>query len=60
MNLELTPEEQAIMTRLLEAALGETRVEIHRTHYSPSFRDELKRDEGTIRGLLDKVRHKKP
>ena len=55
-NLTFSPEEQNLMVRLLESALGETRVEVHRTHYSPDFRDELKREEQLLRGLLAKLR----
>lgn len=59
-ELPLTPEEKTLMVRLLETALGETRVEVHRTHFSPEFREEVKRQESLIRGLLLKVRQTMP
>jgi hypothetical protein len=55
-NLSLTPEERALLVRLLEIALGETRVELRHTHYSPAFREEVKHEEDLIRDLLQKVR----
>lgn len=55
-SLTLSPEEHNLMIRLVENALGETRVEVHRTHYSPEFRDELKHEEQLLRNLLAKMR----
>ncbi|MBM4084608.1 MAG: hypothetical protein FJ272_07440 [Planctomycetes bacterium] len=55
-NLLLQPEEQALLIRILEASLGEARAEVRRTHYSPDFRELVKREESLIRGLLEKVR----
>ena len=53
--LKLTPEEAAILLRLVGSALGDTRVEVHHTHYSPAFRDDLKKEEEVLRGLLLKL-----
>jgi len=55
-DLTLQPDEQALLIRLLEVSLGEARAEVHRTHYSPDFRELVKREESLIRGLLEKVR----
>lgn len=55
-TVTLTLEERTLLQHLLETALGETRVEVHHTHYSPEFRDKLKRDEALLRTLLAKVR----
>ena len=54
-TVNLTAEEQALLVRLLEGALGETRVEVHRTHFSPDFREALKQEEARIRELLAKL-----
>jgi hypothetical protein len=50
-----TEEERAVLLDLLQQALGETRVEVHRTH-TPSFRDKVLREEQLIRGLVEKLR----
>lgn len=54
-NLKLAPEEVAELRRLVESALGDTRVEVHRTHASPHFREEVKHEEEVLRGLLAKL-----
>jgi hypothetical protein len=56
--LTLTAEERAFLLRLLEAVLGETRVEVHHTHFSPEFREQVLREEKMVRGLLEKVRQR--
>ena len=55
-TLSVTDEERTLLQHLLETALGETRVEVHHTHYSPDFRDKLKKDESLLRNLLAKVK----
>jgi len=55
-TLVLNEQERGELARLLEQALGETRVEVHRTHYSPDYRATVQKEEGVIRGLLDKLR----
>ena len=47
-------EERVEMVRLLEQVLGETRVEIHRTH-TPDYRDRVIGQETLLRGLLVKL-----
>src|SRR4051812_12687615 len=51
----LTQEERATLLRLLQQALGDTRVEAHHTH-TPGYREEVLREETVIRGLLEKIR----
>ncbi len=55
-ELMLNADERALLLRLLETALGEVRVEAHRTHFSPEFRDQVLAEESLIRSLLEKVR----
>lgn len=61
MNETTTPElafddaERTLMVGLLEHALGETRVEAHRTH-TPSYREGVLENEALIRRLLAKLR----
>ena len=55
-TLILNEQERAELTRMLEQALGDTRVEVHRTHFSPEYRATVQQEEGVIRGLLDKLR----
>ncbi len=47
-------EERVEMVRLLKQILGETRVEIHRTH-TPDYRDRVIGQESLLRGLLVKL-----
>ena len=47
-------EERVEMVRLLEQVLGETRVEIHRTH-TPDYRDRVIGQVSLLRGLLAKL-----
>jgi hypothetical protein len=56
-DLSLTPDERALLLRLLETALGETRVELHRTHFSPEFRKEVKEEVELLRGMLERLRN---
>jgi hypothetical protein len=59
-TLSLNPDELALLLHLLETALDETRVELHRTHFSPSFRQEVKDEAGLLRGLLERLRGAAP
>jgi hypothetical protein len=54
MNVTLSTDEMAMLKRLVESALGETRVEVHRTHFTPELREELKQEETLLRGLVEK------
>ena len=49
----ISEEERLEMVRLLEQVLGETRVEIHRTH-TPDYRARVIGQESLLRGLLAK------
>ena len=54
MQFQLTAEEATLLTRILESALGELRVEVRRTD-TRSLHDELQRDEEQIRALLGRL-----
>ena len=54
MQFQLTAEEATLLTRILESALGELRVEVRRTD-TRSLHDELQRDEERIRALLGRL-----
>jgi hypothetical protein len=53
--LRLTEEEREVLRRLLDSALGESRVEVHRTHFSPGYREQVLEEESCIAGLLEKI-----
>lgn len=53
-SLMITEEERAELVRLLEQVMGETRVEIHRTH-TPDYRTRVIGQESLLRGLLAKL-----
>ena len=53
-NLMINEQERGELLRLLKSSLGETRVEVHRTH-TPGFRENVKKEEEVIRRLLDKI-----
>jgi hypothetical protein len=54
-QLRLTTEERDLLVRLLARELGDTRVELHHTHFSPEFRGEVKEEEAILRDLLNKL-----
>jgi hypothetical protein len=54
-TVTLEPEELTELVRLLESALGETRVEVHRTH-TPEFRAGVQHSETILRGLIEKLK----
>ena len=58
-HLTIDAEERAELVTLLERALGETRVEAHRTH-TPDFREGVLHEEAVIRRLLDKLERLRP
>ena len=55
MTLELNESERGALTRLLENAIGEVRVEVRRTR-APDFHDRLVDEERVLKGLLARVR----
>ena len=54
-SLNVTSEEADALRRLVEAALGDTRVEVHRTHHTPEFREQVMQEEIVLRGLVAKL-----
>jgi hypothetical protein len=52
----ITEEERTELIQLLERVLGETRIEIHRTH-TPDYRERVMSEQTLLRGLLDKISH---
>jgi hypothetical protein len=52
-SFTISEEERTEIIRLLEQVLGETRVEVHRTH-TPEFRQRVQAEEALLRGLLNK------
>jgi hypothetical protein len=54
-SLVLTAEERTELEMLVQANLGETRVEVHRTH-TPDYRAQVLHQEDVLRGLLTKLR----
>lgn len=54
-DLSITEEERSRLIELLEQVLGETRVEIHRTH-TPEYRERVMGEEVLLRDLLAKFR----
>jgi hypothetical protein len=54
-TLKLIPDEAAVLLRLVNSAFRDTRVEVRRTHHSPAFRENVKKEEDVLRGLLQKL-----
>jgi hypothetical protein len=50
-TVTISEDERAEIVRLLEQVLGETRVEVHRTH-TPEYRERVQAEETLLRGLL--------
>lgn len=59
MILELSEEERHTLEGILEATLRELRVEVYRAE-TAEFKEQLKADEGIIRGLLARLRATAP
>jgi hypothetical protein len=55
LTLVLNEPERRELLRLLNQALGDTRVEVHHTH-TPGYREIVQQEEAVIRGLLEKLR----
>jgi hypothetical protein len=58
-TLTLNQEEAEELVRLVDSALGETRVEVHRTH-TPAFREKVQHTEALLRSVLGKLRPPRP
>jgi hypothetical protein len=54
-TVALTSEESTELLQLVESALKETRVEVHRTH-TPGFRDKVQHSEEVLRAIATKLR----
>jgi len=57
-HLSLTADERMLVRRLVDSAMREARVEVHRTHHTPSYREQVKAEEAMLRGLLEKLEPK--
>ncbi len=55
-HLTLDQAELAELLRLLEQTVGETRVEVHRTH-TPEFRAGVQHEEGILKSILVKAQN---
>jgi hypothetical protein len=55
-HLTLDEAESTELLRLLEYSLGETRVEVHRTH-TPQFRAGVQNEEGILKSILGKLQN---
>jgi hypothetical protein len=55
-SVNISEEERAELIRLLEAAVEENRVEIHRTH-TPDYRERVLGEQTLLRALLDRFQH---
>lgn len=55
MEIVLSKSEQAMLVGLLEAAVGDVRSGVRRTH-APGWHDGLKAEEALLKGLLEKLR----
>ena len=53
-QITLSPEERQYLLRILETAIGESRVEAHRTH-TPDFRERVHEEQNLLKNLLSKL-----
>lgn len=53
-TVTLAAEEKTAILDLLAQSLGETRIEVHRTH-TPEFREDVLHHEALIRRLIEKL-----
>jgi len=58
-SLTLDHAEKTELLGLLDAALGDLRVEVHRTH-TPDYREQLLRREKLLQSLIEKLRPGSP
>ena len=56
-QITLTSDERQYLFRLVENAIGESRVEAHRTH-TPEFRERVLEEQKLLRSLLSKLEGK--
>jgi len=55
MTLKLTEDERVLLERMLDLALRDTRVEVHRTH-TPDYRETVMHHEEVLRNLLARLK----
>jgi hypothetical protein len=55
-QLTVSERERELIYGLLDRELGEVRVEVHRTHWSPEMRADLEAREALVRQMLDKLK----
>ncbi len=55
MTIDLVDSERDLLTRLLDQAIADLRVEVRRTR-TPDFHDRLINEEVILKGLLGKIR----
>jgi hypothetical protein len=55
MQLDLSPEERAVLEQIVERALSELRVEVRRTT-TPAYHDGLRADEERVKDLLARIK----
>jgi hypothetical protein len=54
MQLELSAEDRELLTRIVEEAIGQLRVEVRRTR-EPTFHDRLVGEENRLKALLERL-----
>jgi hypothetical protein len=59
-SVDVTTDERDLLVRILEDALREDRVKLHRTRVSSKLRAELQEEETELRQLLEKMMHAHP
>lgn len=55
MQLELSPEDRAILEQIIERALAEMRVEARRTT-TPQYHDDLRAEQERVKALLERIK----
>ena len=55
MQLDLSPEERELLSRLVEREVGETRAEARRSA-TRDYHDRLQRDESLLKALLERLK----
>lgn len=55
MQLELSPEDRAVLEQIVDRALSEMRVEARRTT-TPRFHDDLLAEEERVKALLERIK----
>ncbi len=55
MKLDLSPEERALLEKLVETALSDMRVEVRRTS-TPQYHDDMEASRDRLQALLERIR----